>query len=155
MSVIPVFIVPLYKRTNAILPTKGSVIILNRSALKGSLSLLCLNSSLSVFGLTPSMEGISKGEGRYSTIASRRFCTPLFLYELPHSTGTIFKAMVAFLIAGFSSSAVISLPSRNSSIMVSSKSETASIRVVRASSAISFISSGISVISTFTPSSSL
>ena len=78
-----------------IVPTKGSVIILKASADKGSLSsafLFITSSSLS--GDTPDTGGISKGDGRYLTTASKRSWTPLFLKADPHKTGTIFKSIV-------------------------------------------------------------
>ena len=55
---------PEYTRINVSWPTKGSAMILNASALKGSLSftLRVIFSPLS--GLRPVMTGISSGEGR-------------------------------------------------------------------------------------------
>src|SRR5215213_11421988 len=60
----PVFNVPEYTRKNTNWPANGSVIILNASAEKGSLSSGFRSTSLSVFGSMPLTGGISRGEGR-------------------------------------------------------------------------------------------
>ena len=40
-------------------------------------------------GVSPWTAGMSAGDGRKSTTASSRGCTPLFLKALPQKTGTI------------------------------------------------------------------
>ena len=95
--------VPEYTRKYASFPTKGSVIILNTRAEKGSSSEECLTMGLPSRSV-PSMGGISVGAGMYSRIASRSFCTPLFLYAEPQHTGTAAHSQVAFRSTAFISS---------------------------------------------------
>ena len=74
---VPDLSVPLYTLKKASLPTKGSVTILKARAAKGSSSahLSCISLVPSL--LTPTGAGTSKGEGRKSTMALSRGCTPL------------------------------------------------------------------------------
>ena len=136
-------------------PTKGSVIILNANADNGSLSsaFLCITFSSSD-GSTPLMGGISSGDGRYLTTASSSSWTPLFLKADPHKTGTISRLIVCFLIASIILSLSMLFPSRKSSIIDSSWSDKCSIKLSLASSASALISSGISVNSNLAPKDS-
>ena len=99
--------------------------------------------------------GISSGDGIKSTIAFNSSCTPLFLYEDPHVTGTISLAIVPFLNAFLISSSDGSSPSKYFIINSSSCSHAASIIAVLHFFASSTISSGISVSSISFPKSSL
>jgi hypothetical protein len=79
--------------------------------------------------------------------ASSSACTPLFLNDAPHSTGTIDPAQVAFRMARWISSSDSSSPARYFSIRASSDSTAASITSWRAFSTRSVKASatGISV----------
>src|SRR4051812_6583969 len=92
-------------------PTKGSVMILNTSAQKGSSSagLRCTVSLLST--LVAVIGGMSSGDGKYSTTASSSGWTPLFLKADPQTMGTSFNAMVERRKLARNSAGVISWPS--------------------------------------------
>ena len=128
--------------------------ILNASAENGSSSEECLTTSLPSRSV-PLIGGISVGAGMYSRIASRSFCTPLFLYAEPQQTGTAVHSQVAFLNTFFISSTEGSSPSRYIIIRSSSNSQIFSMSSERYNSASSFMSSGISVMVISSPLSSL
>ena len=69
--------------------------ILKANAENGSLSVGRRKTSLFVLGSIPWTGGMSSGEGRYSTTASKSCCTPLFLKAEPHKTGVTFMAIAA------------------------------------------------------------
>ena len=80
-----------------------------------------------LFGRIPVIGGMSRGDGRYSPMASSRGCMPLFFNAVPQSTGTISLFRVAFLRACFISSLVMVSSSRYLLIRASSVSATFSI----------------------------
>ena len=69
----------------------------------------------------------------------------MFPNAVAHNTGKNSTDKVAFLIAAFNSSTVISSPSRYFIIKSSSQSATASIKIVLYSSTLAVISAGISI----------
>ena len=131
-----------------------SSISLNASIESGSSSEALRSIGLSSLGLIPLIAGISIGDGRKSTTASRSGCTPLFLKAEPQSTGTNMLSIVPRRIMRRSVSASGSLPSRYCSIASSSASTAASIIISRYSAALSARSAGMSTTSHDAPRSS-
>ena len=70
------------------LPTNGSVAILNANAEKGSSSDAFLESSVSLSSEVPLTSSTSSGEGKKSITASNIVCTPLFLKAAPQRVTT-------------------------------------------------------------------
>ena len=84
-----------------------------------------LSSFVPVFGFIPVTGGTSKGEGRYSTTASKRSCTVAILLS-PPKIGKNLPETTPFRIARLNSVSSGSFPSRYFAKAWSSNSETAS-----------------------------
>ncbi len=121
----------------------------------GASSRVGRESSSLVPGFMPKTGGISSGEGRYSMTASRRGCTPLLRSAEPQYTGVAFPAITALRKPAFSSSMLISSPSRYLSVRASSASAICSSIFARRSSASALRSAGMSLRSGVVPNSSV
>ncbi len=101
---------PLYTLTNTMSPLFGCEITLNANAVVNCLFLLTTLPSCASTVVVTSVDfpftipvtlgaATSIGEGRYSTMASIRGCTPILRKLDPHSTGVMVPAIVCSLIA--------------------------------------------------------
>ncbi len=154
-TVAPLFSSPDITLNMDSLPTKGSTMVLNTKAEKGSSTFISRLISSPVFGLVPLKEGLSHGEGRKLTTSSNSTSTPTLLTAEPHSMGTISPSRTPCLIALVSSSMEISSPSKYFSINSSLVSTAASTNMVRIVSTSSTIDSGMGASFKFLPSNIL
>jgi len=94
----------------------------------------------------------SSGDGKYSTIASKRLSTPILRLDEPQNTGKTLPSLIPAFSAICISSLVNSSPAKYFSMSSSLVSAAASLIISTMGSTSSFIDSGIGLSTEFCPS---